>query len=62
MLSLAPTPEGVGFRSLYVTVGTQNATEHLSKALFDCNDSTTFTITEDNITTRTLSTAVGCRR
>ena len=44
-----------------VTVGTQNATEHLSKALFDCNDSTTtFTITEDNITTRTLSTAVGC--
>lgn len=43
------------------TVGNQNATEHLPKAMFDCNDSTTtFTITDDNITTRTLSTAVGC--
>lgn len=44
-----------------VSVGDRNATEHLSKALFDCNDSTTtFTINRDNVTTRTVSTAVGC--
>lgn len=47
--------------TVIVTVGDQNATEHLSKSLFDCNDSTTtFTITEDNITVRTLTTTVEC--
>lgn len=44
-----------------VTVGDHTATEHISKAMFDCNDSTTtFTSDEDRLTVRTLSTMVGC--
>lgn len=44
-----------------VTVGNHTATEHIPKSMFDCNDSTTtFTIIQDNVTLKTVSTSVAC--
>lgn len=64
---LAPDEEQYGVLTskgnytVTVTVGDQNATVAIPRGMFDCNDSTTtFTISSDNISTRTLSTAVGC--
>jgi len=48
--------------TLTVTAGEASATETLPASTFDCNSSgTTFTVTDDGVTVRTMSTMLACQ-